>query len=310
MAPRLTLSLVALAALAAGCGKQGDSSSSSSLPSTPSGPRHIDGGIASTFHGAAFDIPKTWKSVPQGDALVLAPDGANPTGLVEELYILAGDPAVKSLDGPDSERSLATAVQQLQPGAAKKSGPETRKFGDLDGRAWVFGAQAQNGKDVEVRVFAFLGNGVCALIALGYPEALSKRSGEVDAILGSLSKPAAAAGGGAGVRPELAGQWIWITNVNANDGGRQTDTTLNLNGDGTYEYIYHSVSTNPFGAAWGSDYDKGTWSATDDSITFTSRGGSSRTSRLEKRNHPKNTGDPMIVLDGKTFVTATRRQPW
>jgi hypothetical protein len=32
--------------------------------------------------------------------------------------------------------------------------------------------------------------------------------------------------------------------------------------------------------------------------------------RLEKRNHPKNVGDPMIVLDGEAYVTATLKAPW
>ena len=32
--------------------------------------------------------------------------------------------------------------------------------------------------------------------------------------------------------------------------------------------------------------------------------------KLEKRNHPKNVNDPMIVLDGDAFVTATQRPPW
>lgn len=31
---------------------------------------------------------------------------------------------------------------------------------------------------------------------------------------------------------------------------------------------------------------------------------------VEKRNHPKNVRDPMIVLDGQTFVTAYNKPPW
>jgi hypothetical protein len=31
---------------------------------------------------------------------------------------------------------------------------------------------------------------------------------------------------------------------------------------------------------------------------------------LERQNHPQNTNDPMLVLDGKPYVTATQRKPW
>ncbi|HZV69137.1 MAG TPA: hypothetical protein VFG10_06315 [Saprospiraceae bacterium] len=31
---------------------------------------------------------------------------------------------------------------------------------------------------------------------------------------------------------------------------------------------------------------------------------------LEQRNHPKNVNDPMIVLDGRAFVTAYNKPPW
>lgn len=35
-----------------------------------------------------------------------------------------------------------------------------------------------------------------------------------------------------------------------------------------------------------------------------------RTFELEKRNHPKNVSDPMIVLDGQAYVATTAREPW
>jgi len=56
--------------------------------------------------------------------------------------------------------------------------------------------------------------------------------------------------------------------------------------------------------------DSGTWTATEGTLTTHSRGGKTSTYRLEKRNHPKNVRDPMIVLDGQTFVTAYSKPPW
>ncbi|MBI2920113.1 MAG: lipocalin family protein [Planctomycetes bacterium] len=298
--------LLALALLA-GCGKDDSSSSSSSSSSSA---RHIEGGTAGTFRGVAYDVPKTWQIQPRGDAVILFPEGSNPTGQVEELYMLVADTAVKDLAGADFERSIEKGVGQIQPGATKASGPDSKRFGDLDGRAWVYSCKTPDGRSAEVRAFGFMGTCGCALLAIGFPDVLAKRDPDVQAILGSLSKPPAPPPGTASVRPELAGTWIWITNFNANSGGRQTDTTLVLGADGSYRYSYNSVNSNPFGAAWGSERDAGTWTATENSITFKSQDGRAVTQTLEKRNHPKNTGDPMIILDGKAFVTALRKDPW
>ena len=316
---RQAIASAVLALLAAGCGKdEGSSSSSSSSSSSPSSSssssaRRISGGTETRFGGTLFDIPSNWKSQVQGDALILAPDGANPSGTVEELYLMGADSAVTSLTSGDMERSIEKTAGQLQPGATKKSGPDTATFGTLEGRKWVWSAKAQNGKEVEIRAWGWMGSSGCALVALGFPDVLAKRERDVEAILASMSKPAAAAtgdSGGSGVRQELCGKWIWMTNVAANNGGRQTNTWIILDASGRYKWHYESVSTNPNGAAWGSEDETGTWSATDKTISFKTDRGGAYTQKLEKRNHPKNTGDPMIVLDGKAYVTATNRQPW
>jgi len=55
--------------------------------------------------------------------------------------------------------------------------------------------------------------------------------------------------------------------------------------------------------------DSGTWTAIETTITTVSRSGKTTVYSLEKRNHPKNR-DPMIVLDGQTFVTFYDKPPW
>ncbi|MCE9581676.1 MAG: lipocalin family protein [Planctomycetes bacterium] len=303
--------LLVLALLAAGCGKgSGDSSSSSSGGSSASSSaaRKIPGGTETRFHGVAFDVPPGWKAQPNGDKLVLAPDGANPAGILEEAYVLAADPSSRTIDGPEADRQLANLIGG---GATKKSGPESRKFGDVDGRVWVYTAPGQNGKQAEVRVYAFVGTTTCALLAIGLPESLAKRDHDIEAMLASIAKTPEPKAGEGGVRPELVGEWAWITNFSANNGGgSQSSTSIKLFANGTYRWHYESSSSNPFGGTSGSQNESGTWTATDNSITWRAANGTVSTQRLEKRNHPKNTGDPMIVLDGKCFVTTTNRNPW
>lgn len=303
----LRLSLAVAFLFVVGCG--GESGSASG--------RRIAGGKEVRFQGVTFDIPAHWTAQAGEGGMQLAPDGANQSGVLEEMYLLGGDPAVRSLAGDEAEQSIRQSVEQLLPGAAKKSGPTSATFGALEGRTWTWTARSQYDKDVELRVFAFLGNQGCALFALGLPEVLARRAADLDAILASLGKPASAAEGEAGgagavggVAAELVGQWIWMSNVTANSGGSQTNTWIQLHADGRYQWHHDSVSSNPNGAAWGAEDETGTWSATGDAITFRPDRGGPYTQGLEKRNHPKNQNDPMIVLDGKAYVTATGRRPW
>jgi hypothetical protein len=116
------------------------------------------------------------------------------------------------------------------------------------------------------------------------------------------------------VAAELVGKWCYVNVTNTNSGGTSTDECITLNGDGTYVYYYErsaSVNTNAFaGGTNAQNGDRGTWYVQGDRIFYNSQSQGQGSYRLEKRNHPKNVGDPMIVLDGKAFVTATYRQPW
>ena len=112
------------------------------------------------------------------------------------------------------------------------------------------------------------------------------------------------------IHMELAGKWCWISVTTANQGAGQSSRCITLNGNGTYTYAGATDSYNPFGGTGSQAADSGTWTATQSTLTTHSRSGKTTTYRLEKRNHPKNVRDPMIVLDGQTFVTAYNKVPW
>jgi hypothetical protein len=112
-----------------------------------------------------------------------------------------------------------------------------------------------------------------------------------------------------GVLQELVGKWCYLSNVQANDGGRMSEICITLNSDGTYEYYGETSSNNPYGGSGSQESDAGRWSATATTLTAHSNSGETKNFTLEKRNHPK-TGDPMLIIDGDAFVTAYQKQPW
>jgi len=116
--------------------------------------------------------------------------------------------------------------------------------------------------------------------------------------------------GAGSVHMELVGKWCWMSQTNATNGGaRQSNRCITLNANGTYQYAGLTDSYNPYGGATSQSSDSGTWSATDTTLTARSASGRVTVYRLEKRNHPKNK-DPMIVLNGDTFVTYYNKPPW
>ncbi len=121
---------------------------------------------------------------------------------------------------------------------------------------------------------------------------------------------ATAGAGGRNVPMELVGQWCYM-NMTSNS---QTSRCINLRADGTYVYSYEgsrSVNTETISGGTASQSgDAGTWYVQGDRIYYNSQSAGQGSYRLEKRNHPKNVNDPMIVLDGEPFVTTTARAPW
>lgn len=109
---------------------------------------------------------------------------------------------------------------------------------------------------------------------------------------------------------DLSGKWCYVANVNATGGGaRATNQCFTLHANGRYEYYGETDSYGPNGGATSQGSDAGTWTANATAITARSASGRVTTFQLERRNHPK-TNDPMLVLNGQTFVTFHQKAPW
>lgn len=107
----------------------------------------------------------------------------------------------------------------------------------------------------------------------------------------------------------LAGKWCYISNVNANDGGRASSTCFVLNTDGTYVYHSESSSSGQYGGTASQSDDSGTWQATETQLTARSNSGQVQSYELGRQNHPKN-NDPMLLINGQAFVTFYQKPPW
>lgn len=277
-------------------------------PAAKDGPR-LPGGTPTDWKGMTFDLPKGWTTKPGDDgALGVLPPDFGKSGILDEIYVFAGDGSVRSLDAADLAAKVQQALDEIQPGLLPDGGAKATKYGELAGKTFTFRGQSPTGQDVLANVYAFpTPNGVAGLVGLGFPDKLGKRQTEVLAMLATLRAAKAPAGG---VAQELVGQWNYFSNFNAtNGGGRMSSTSLTLRADGTYTYAAETSSSNPFGGAASQQNDAGSWSLQGDSLVFVSQSGQRASYRLEKRNHPKNR-DPMLLLDGKAFVTATQRAPW
>lgn len=120
--------------------------------------------------------------------------------------------------------------------------------------------------------------------------------------------------GGRRIAQELVGKWCYV-NVNSTySGGSSSEQCITLNADGSYEYYgesSRSVNTDSYAGGTNSQSsDRGTWTYDGTRIYYTSLNGAGSGSYvLEKRNHPKN-NDPMIILDGTTYVTFYQKSPW
>lgn len=109
---------------------------------------------------------------------------------------------------------------------------------------------------------------------------------------------------------DLSGKWCYVGNVNATGGGaRATNQCFTLHPDGRYEYYGETDSYGANGGATSQGSDRGTVTTSGNTLTARSDSGRVTNFRLERRNHPK-TNDPMLVLDGQTFVTFHQKAPW
>lgn len=158
------------------------------------------------------------------------------------------------------------------------------------------------------------GNIMFAYTVKGDQLSLSGNNKTVTYSKGAHSNTQSPTAGKGSVAMELVGKWCYV-NVNSyNAGASSSSTCFTLNADGTYEYYSESsrsVNTpDLYGGTSSQNSDRGTWYVQGDRIYYNSQTQGSGSYRLEKRNHPKNVNDPMIVLDGETYVTFYNKPPW
>lgn len=111
-----------------------------------------------------------------------------------------------------------------------------------------------------------------------------------------------------GIIPEFVGKWCYMSSMSGTN-SFMSSRCFTLYQNGTYEYSAESSTSGNYGATSGQSYDTGRWSATRDTLTAYSNKHGKIVYPIVLRNHPKN-GDPMIVVDGDAYVTATQRRPW
>lgn len=116
-------------------------------------------------------------------------------------------------------------------------------------------------------------------------------------------------GGGHGGGQELVGTWCYVSNINAQGGGRYSGRCFTLNPNGSYTYRSETNTSTAFGGTSSSGSDSGTWRLQGNVLHANSNRQGPQQYNLQKRNHPRN-GDPMLCLDGDCYVTQTQRQPW
>lgn len=121
------------------------------------------------------------------------------------------------------------------------------------------------------------------------------------------------AGGSRNLDMTIVGKWCYINVTSTSGGGSSSSECITLKQDGSYEYYSESsrsVSTSDLaGGTASQNSDSGTWWVQGDRIFYQSQTQGQGSYQLGKQNHPKNS-DPMIVLDGKAFVTYYNRRPW
>jgi hypothetical protein len=133
---------------------------------------------------------------------------------------------------------------------------------------------------------------------------------------GVTNSPTSAQGN---VTRDLVGKWCYVNVTSNSSGGWSTDECFTLYENGTYEYHsensgsaagYNSYGNQTYaGGRSGSNVDRGTWSVSGSTLIVDSQSQGRINYTFQKKNHPKN-NDPMIVINGRSYVTFYQKSPW
>jgi hypothetical protein len=275
---------------------------------TPGAPppawKPIAGGQECRFAGVTANVPAGWNVVPQGNSTILLPAGAT-QGVINEIYGFVGDPSLKSLDSPLLEPYLDQAVMQLLQVPAQRAGPgEEIKVGALDGKTWKWTATLMDGRNVEVRSWSFVGSYAGALVAIATPDALKARMGELEQILGSVHRPAAAAISAA----QLCNTWVRAFGGGTALIGNANEQQITFDASGRFHYHSEGTSHGVFHNISSQTDITGSWRLDGDQLSGVCDTGESGTFTLEARTEA-NTGAAVIAIDGTEFRQVNGR-PW
>lgn len=115
------------------------------------------------------------------------------------------------------------------------------------------------------------------------------------------------------IDPSVVGKWCWANTSSTYSTSSSSSRCIVINANGTYEYYYEGSISGYSGGGYGGSAsqssDSGTWRLKGNQLYVQSQAEGFKIYSFEKRNHPKNS-DPMIVIDGETFVTFYQRSPW
>ncbi|RYU93696.1 hypothetical protein [Emticicia agri] len=118
---------------------------------------------------------------------------------------------------------------------------------------------------------------------------------------------------GGGIDQSIVGKWCWANTSSTSSSSYNSTKCIVINGNGTYEYYAEGSISGYGGGGYGGSNsqssDRGTWKVEGNRIHVQSQAEGYKVYSFEKRNHPKN-GDPMIVIDGDTYVTYYKKAPW
>jgi hypothetical protein len=119
--------------------------------------------------------------------------------------------------------------------------------------------------------------------------------------------------GGGGIDQSIVGKWCWVSSSGNYSASSSYSKCLNIGGNGTYTYSSEGSISGYGGGYYGGSSsqssDSGTWKIVGNKIHVQSRSEGFKIYSFEKRNHPKN-GDPMIIIDGDSYVTYNKRPSW
>ncbi len=256
------------------------------------------------FAGVTAQVPATWNIVPQGNATLAMPAGANQTA-IEEIYGFVGEPTLKSIDGTELEAYLDSAVMQLLQVPAQRSGPGvSTKVGALDGKKWMWRARLMDGRDVEVSAWGFVGSYAGSFVAIATSDVMRRRMSEIEAILASVHRPEVVAIEAA----RICRTWVRAFGSGSALIGDSNEQRFTFDSSGRFHYHSEGTSHGVFHLGSTQTDVSGTWKLTGDQLTGVADTGESKTVTVEARTEP-GTGVAVIALDGTEFRDAAGR-PW